>query len=338
MERTLTNFIRALRSSDVRVSTGEALDATRAVALIGYGDRSLLRDSLGCVLAKSAEEKDTHDRLFDLYFSHSDQRTDTAASPSDSDAESDAPQSAPEDLVGLLQSGDESAITTALERAAEAAGIENIRFSTQVAYYAQQIIRQMGGEGLQQRLLEALQGREPEDEADAQELIDIRRDLTMRARERAERAFDVFGAGETQQFRDDFAAEKRLNALDRYDMARMKGLIAKKRNRGQLDVRRTMRANAGLDGVPFNVIWRQKKKDRPKIVAICDVSGSVAQYVRFLLLLLYSLADAVPDIHAFAFSHRLKPVDDILADNEFEAAMAKIIRELGMGSTDYGLV
>ena len=350
MERTLTNFIRALRSSDVRVSTGEALDATRAVALIGYGDRSLLRDSLGCVLAKSAEEKDIHDRLFDLYFSHSDSRTDTASGSPESEADNDAPQSAPEDLVGLLQSGDESAISTALERAAEAAGIENIRFSTQVAYYAQQIIRQMGGEGLQERLLEALQGREPEDEAEAQELIDIRRDLTMRARERAERAFDVFGAGETQQFRDDFAAEKRLNALDRYDMERMKGLIAKiakrlavkhsrrrrKRNRGQLDVRRTMRANAGLEGVPFNVIWRQKKKDRPKIVAICDVSGSVAQYVRFLLLLLYSLADAVPDIHAFAFSHRLKPVDDILADNEFEAAMAKIIRELGMGSTDYG--
>mgnify|MGYP003624443477 FL=1 len=350
MERTLTNFIRALRSSEVRVSTGEALDATRTVALIGYGDRALLKGSLGCVLAKSTEEKDIHDRLFDLYFSHSDSRTDTDSSQSESQSEGDEPQAAPENLVDLLQSGDESAISTALERAAEAAGIDNIRFSTQVAYYAQQIIKQMGGEGLQERLLEALQGREPSDEAEAQALIDIRRDLTMRARERAERAFDVFGAGETQQFRDDFAAEKRLNALDRYDMERMKDLIAKiarrlavkhsrrrrKRNRGQLDVRRTMRANAGLDGVPFNVIWRQKKKDRPKIVAICDVSGSVAQYVRFLLLLLYSLADAVPDIHAFAFSHRLKPVDDILADNEFEAAMTKIIRELGMGSTDYG--
>ena len=350
MERTLTNFIRALRSSEVRVSTGEALDATRTVALIGYGDRALLKGSLGCVLAKSTEEKDIHDRLFDLYFSHSDSRTDTDSSQTESQSEGDEPQAAPENLVDLLQSGDESAISTALERAAEAAGIDNIRFSTQVAYYAQQIIKQMGGEGLQERLLEALQGREPSDEAEAQALIDLRRDLTMRARERAERAFDVFGAGETQQFRDDFAAEKRLNALDRYDMERMKDLIAKiarrlavkhsrrrrKRNRGQLDVRRTMRANAGLDGVPFNVIWRQKKKDRPKIVAICDVSGSVAQYVRFLLLLLYSLADAVPDIHAFAFSHRLKPVDDILADNEFEAAMTKIIRELGMGSTDYG--
>ena len=350
MERTLTNFIRALRSSEVRVSTGEALDATRAVALIGYGDRSLLKDSLGCVLAKSDQEKQVHDRLFDLYFSHSESQADNAASAAGNEAEDGGSQPPSEDLVELLQSGDESAISTAMERAAEAAGIDDIRFSTQVAYYAQQIIKQMGGEGLQQRLLEALQGREPSDEAEAQDLIDIRRDLTMRARERAERAFDVFGAGETQQFRDDFAAEKRLNALDRYDMERMKGLIAKiakrlavkhsrrrkKRNRGQLDVRRTMRANAGLDGVPFNVIWRQKKKDRPKIVAICDVSGSVAQYVRFLLLLLYSLADAVPDIHAFAFSHRLKPVDDILADNEFEAAMAKIIRELGMGSTDYG--
>ncbi len=72
MERTLTNFIRALRSSEVRVSTGEALDATRAVALIGYADRSLLKESLGCVLAKSEQEKQVHDRLFDLYFSHSE--------------------------------------------------------------------------------------------------------------------------------------------------------------------------------------------------------------------------------------------------------------------------
>ena len=149
MERTLTNFIRALRSSEVRVSTGEALDATRAVALIGYGDRSLLKDSLGCVLAKSDQEKQVHDRLFDLYFSHSESQADNAANATANETEDGAAQPPPEDLVGLLQSGDESAISTAMERAAEAAGIDDIRFSTQVAYYAQQIIKQMGGEGLQ---------------------------------------------------------------------------------------------------------------------------------------------------------------------------------------------
>ena len=69
MEKQISNFIRALRSADVRVSTGEALDAARTVAMIGYGDRELMKDSLACVLAKSESEKSIHNKLFDLYFS-----------------------------------------------------------------------------------------------------------------------------------------------------------------------------------------------------------------------------------------------------------------------------
>ncbi|MCA8901433.1 MAG: VWA domain-containing protein, partial [Hyphomonas sp.] len=349
MERPLTNFIRALRSSEVRVSTGEALDAARTLKLIGYGDRTMLKDSLGCVLAKSEDEKATFDTLFELYFSREDMPNSSNGSAG-GDAEEDAPADGAPDPVDLMESGDEAAIALALERAADAAGVEQIRFSTQVAYFAQQMVRQMGGERLQAQLLESLQQGGAEGDAEAQRLIDIRRELTMRARERAEKAFDVFGAGETQQFRDDYAAEKKLSALDRSDMERMKRLVAKiakrlavkhsrrrkKRNRGVLDVRRTMRANAGLDGVPFNVIWRQRRKDRPKILVICDVSGSVAQYVRFLLLLLWSMKDVVPDLHAFAFSFRLGSVDETLEQNPFEEAMAKILREYGMGSTSYG--
>ena len=348
MERPLTNFIRALRSSEVRVSTGEALDAARTLKLIGYADRQMLKDSLACVLAKSPDEKMTFDELFELYFSRQDM-PDTAGQPDAEPGQAGSEAGTP-DMVDLMESGDEAAISLALEKAAEAAGVDDIRFSTQVAYYAQQMVKQMGGESLQARLLEALQQGGQEGDTEAQRLIDIRRDVTLRARERAEKAFDVFGAGETQQFRDDYAAEKKLSALDRSDMERMKRLVAKiakrlavkhsrrrrRRNRGQLDVRRTMRANAGFDGVPFNVIWRQKRKDKPKIVVICDVSGSVAQYVRFLLLLLWSMKDVVPDLHAFAFSFRLGAVDDVLAENDFETAMAKILREYGMGSTSYG--
>lgn len=349
MERQISNFIRALRSSDVKVSTGEALDAARTVALIGYDDRSLLKDSLGCVLAKSASEKQTHDRLFDLYFrtapmaSASDPSTDDATDP---DTDGDAV----EQMVNLTEAGQEQALASALERAAEAAGLNDIRFSTQVAYYSQQMVKAMGGEALQERLLQALQGRSDADEAEAQRLIDARRALTLAARERADRAFQVFGAGETEKFRDEVAATRRLNALEAHDMARMKILIAKiakrlavkhsrrrkKTSRGILDVRRTMRANAGYDGVPFNVVWRQKKKDRPKIVAICDVSGSVAAYVRFLLLLLYSMKEVIPDLHAYAFSYRLGKVSNILDTNEFDGAMKKILREFGLGSTSYG--
>ena len=346
MERQVTNFIRALRSAEVTVSTGEALDAARTVALLGYADRTLLKDSLGLVLAKSVAEKDIHDRLFDLYFAR-----EMRESAADSDAAQQAEDAAKaENLMDLMDSGDETAIAMALEQAAEAAGVDDIRFSTQVAYYAQQMVKQMGGEALQDRLLEALQGKGAENEAEAGRLIDMRRDLTMRARERAAQAFEIYGRGETQQFRDEYASEMSLSALDRRDMERMKSLVAKiakrlaikhsrrrrKTNQGQLDVRRTMRANAGFDGVPFNVIWRQKRKDKPKIMVICDVSGSVAAYVRFLLLLLWSMKEVVPDMSAYAFSYRLGSVDDILDGDKFEDAMTRIIRDYGMGSTSYG--
>ena len=350
MEKQISNFIRALRSADVRVSTGEALDAARTVAMIGYDDRALMKDSLACVLAKSESEKSIHDRLFDLYFSSAPAGSASRPATSDTPESQENPKDAAERLSQLTQQGNEQALATAIERAAEQAGLNDIRFSTQVAYFSQSMVRAMGGEQLQARLLEALQGRTPDADAEAQRLIDVRRALTMAARERADRAFQIFGAAETEKFRDEIATTKRLSAIEASDMARMKQLVMKvakrlavkhsrrrkRTQRGLLDVRRTMRANAGVDGVPFNVIWRQKKKDRPKILVICDVSGSVALYVRFLLLLLYSMKEAIPDLHAFAFSYRLKAVDDILESMEFDAAIKKILREIGLGSTSYG--
>ncbi|MAB09775.1 MAG: hypothetical protein CME96_02750, partial [Hyphomonas sp.] len=193
MERPLTNFIRALRSSDVRVSTGEALDAAHTLKLIGYADRGMLKDSLACVLAKSPEEKVMFDELFELYFSRQETASRSEQEETDS-SDSAAAQQDAADLVDLMESGDESAISLALEKAAEAAGVDNIRFSTQVAYYAQQMVKQMGGEALQARLLEALQQGGQDGDAEAQRLIDVRRDVTMKARERAEKAFQVFGA------------------------------------------------------------------------------------------------------------------------------------------------
>jgi uncharacterized protein with von Willebrand factor type A (vWA) domain len=310
-----------------------------------------MKDSLACVLAKSEAEKSIHDRLFDLYFSSAPASASQAASQNSESAEdSEDPADAAERLSALTQPGNEQALATAIERAAEAAGLNDIRFSTQVAYYAQSMLRAMGGEALQARLLDALQGRTPDADAEAQRLIDVRRTLTMTARARAEKAFDIFGAAETERFRDDIAATKRLSAIEASDMARMKQLVSKvakrlavkhsrrrkRTQRGLLDVRKTMRANAGVDGIPFNVIWRQKKKDKPKILVICDVSGSVAAYVRFLLLLLFSMKEAIPDLHAYAFSYRLQNVDDILESHEFDQAIKKILREIGLGSTSYG--
>ncbi len=349
-EQVLTDFIRALRSADVRVSTGEAIDAVNAVKLIGYGDRQLLFDTLGCVLAKSPAEKLAHDRLFELYFSRTATPEPTSETESDGEARaSDGPADLP-DLLDLLQSGDEAQTAIAMERAAQDAGLANIRFSTQVPYFTQQMMQAMGVERLETEMLSAFRERTSDGDARAQELIDGRREMFTRARQHAQQAFDTFGAGATELFRQDFLSEKSISSLDRRDLERMRVLVEKmakrlavkhsrrkrKKNRGQLDIRKTLRSNAGFDGVPFDLAWKQTKRDRPKIVAICDVSGSVARTVRFLLMLLYSLNEVVPDIESFAFSGRLKDVSPILEAQNFNAAMDELINSIGLSSTDYG--
>ncbi|MDB5481908.1 MAG: dehydrogenase/GMP reductase:VWA containing CoxE-like protein, partial [Caulobacteraceae bacterium] len=68
MQHTLESFLKALRAHDVRVSPSEAIDAHRAAAEVGYGDRALLKDALCVTLAKSADEVDRFDACFDTFF------------------------------------------------------------------------------------------------------------------------------------------------------------------------------------------------------------------------------------------------------------------------------
>src|ERR1700722_656225 len=84
----LRRFFQVARGAGLRVSAAEGIDAARAVDLIGFKDRTLLKDTLGLILAKTPEEKDLYHEAFELYF-----KRDEFAGSSDADeAESDAPQ------------------------------------------------------------------------------------------------------------------------------------------------------------------------------------------------------------------------------------------------------
>src|SRR4030095_5179180 len=79
MERTLSNFIRALRNAEVRVSTAETLDAFNTMELVGYRDRAFLKDALSIVLPKTADEKESFSECFDSFFSFKKFDTDPPA-------------------------------------------------------------------------------------------------------------------------------------------------------------------------------------------------------------------------------------------------------------------
>jgi uncharacterized protein with von Willebrand factor type A (vWA) domain len=375
MERTLTRYIRALRSAGAGVSTTEAMDAARTVEVVGWEDRGVLKTALGTVLAKSVEEKAIHEQLFELYFSRDAAAAaasqgqpgeggdpdsgrpgqgEAGADPQTGDAEGsdggDEGGDPVEALSALARGENPGKMAMALERAGAAAGVDEIRFATQSGYYVRKMMEQMGVEALEARLMQALGRRDEQGQAEAEALMGDRSALQKQTRAFVEARFEIYGRSAQDAFMNEILAERSFGALGRSDTARMRALVErmakrlavrharrrKVRDRGRLDVRRTLRANAGHDGVPFDIIWKIKRKDRPKIVAVCDVSGSVAQYVRFLLLFLHALKEKVTDLETFAFSAHLADVSRPLETLPFETAMRAIVDEVGSGGTDYG--
>ena len=115
------------------------------------------------------------------------------------------------------------------------------------------------------------------------------------------------------------------------------GRNRKRDRKGVLDTRRTMRRNMAFDGIPFRTVWKREKIDKPRVMAICDVSGSVSSVSRFLLMFLYCLTDVMSDIRSFAFSSNLEEVSRILEKEDTEEAITQILERIGFGSTNYGL-
>ncbi|MEM6545806.1 MAG: VWA domain-containing protein, partial [Pseudomonadota bacterium] len=85
----------------------------------------------------------------------------------------------------------------------------------------------------------------------------------------------------------------------------------------------------------FQTYWRAKKRDKAQLLAVCDVSGSVAAYAGFLLMFLYSLQDVLPKTRSFAFSSHLGEISELFREESMERAIELANWRFG-GATDYG--
>jgi uncharacterized protein len=344
----LLRFFQALRDSGVRISVAESIDAFNTVAVTGFSDREALKDSLALVLAKTLAEKQTFAECFELFFTR-DNLAELAAAidqpppPGDGTEEASA-------LGSMLLEGDTSALAAALEAAANNVGIANISFFTQTNVYGRRILSDMGVDALDRQIDALRRQATPDAAARADRLDDGRRLLGESVRDFVKRQLAIYATGRTRAMREEFLSTAKLTNLDRSDFQRMHVLvrvlakrlatkharIRRRARRGQLDLRRTLRQNMATDGMLFRTSWKRQKIERPKVMAICDVSGSVASVARFLLLFLYSMHEVMSGLRAFAFSNRLVEVSDILERHDIEPAIANILREIGFGSSDYG--
>jgi uncharacterized protein with von Willebrand factor type A (vWA) domain len=362
MRENLHRFFRAARGAGVHVSPAESIDAMRAVKQVGVSDRAILRDALLLTLAKSQDEKLALGDCFDLFFSQPEPRQDQSeADSNDASQDSDQPpspssaseagegQPPPEGLGPLAQmllSQDRNAIAAAIANASGAASLSDIRYSTQRGIFSSRILDAMG----LQRLRDDLDELTATNPSLAERLRTALDALREAVRDTVSQGLALYAREEAENLRNEILRNAPLARIERRQVAEMRALIRqiarrlreryskprKRQRRGHLDVRRTLRRNAAWGGVPFLTAWKRKHRDRPKIIAICDVSGSVAQVSDFFLLLIHSLHEVVDDVRSFAFSSHMIEVSEILEKKSPEEAMAEIMSKVGFGSSDYG--
>ncbi|HXG15774.1 MAG TPA: VWA domain-containing protein [Calidithermus sp.] len=93
--------------------------------------------------------------------------------------------------------------------------------------------------------------------------------------------------------------------------------------RGRLDLRRTVRANLSRPDL-IELRYRQRKRRKVRLVVLCDVSGSMDLYSRFLLQFLFALQNVFGRVETFTFATRLTRVTDHLRGRSYRQVLRRL--------------
>ena len=341
MESTVTDFVRVLRNAEVRVSPAETMDAVRALELVGYGERERVRQVLAATLAKTIDDKILFDECFERFFACHDAAPDQETEPLPPAIDAARPdalhESALSELAALLVAGDAARLQLAIAAAGRAAGLGNMRIFTQRGLYTRRVLEALGWQELQEDILNLEQAPEGADPGRSTGLALKRQAerLRDRVKDHVEAQYLLFASSNARELRESVLRTARLTQLEKRDMQQINRLVRRiarrlsarysqrKRTfkRGLLDVPRTLRGGVAHDGLMFEPRWRSVRRDRPSLIAVCDVSGSVRAHARFLLLFLYNLGDVLPRVRSFVFSNELAEVTPLFEENAPEVAI-----------------
>ena len=277
------------------------------------------------------------------------QGTDEDSPMSSSDKQTADAQPSSESTLGqqLMDNG-QAALSMAIASAGAQLGAQKMQMVTQKNQMGFRIMKELGNQQLNNELAEL--SSQPQQQTRLHELQRRQRALQQEVREYVEQQYLLFSEPKGLALRTSKLQKIKLTNVDKQHQSQMATLIqqaAKKlaslhgrrrkvSKRGLLDVRRTIAANAAYDGLLFHTKWKATRVERPKVMVICDVSGSVSRVARFLLLFLYSLQDVLPKVRSFVFASEMGEVTDVFQQQKVESALSQIMAQWANRPTDYG--
>ena len=214
MEKVLTDFVKALRNSNVRVSPAETIDAVSVIDQVGLDDKELLKKSLSIVLSKTPNEKDKFNDCFDDFFSDEIKQQISI----DADQLSDI-KDIESDLAKKLLEGSQAELMLSIADAAEDVEIREIRYFTQRSVFTRRILEKMGVGKLEDELMQMGSERSEELPSDLEQ--EIRNQLTNlreRVSDYVQQQFLLHGDVSGEQLREQIFKSMNMAQIDRLSL------------------------------------------------------------------------------------------------------------------------
>lgn len=318
--RLVDELLWSLRREGVRIATSQAIDLLRAVKLVGIEDRQTLLHAFQAVLCKRDRDRRVLSETFERYFDaprRSLWQRLTAAGFSEMEigvlrtllvelSSSNGFQALAlrgADLDRLLTLGEVEKVMASMHgamqagffghRVLERAGLTDARSALLAMRSALRDALGARGDALADALSAEL------DEA-AREIRDhVRR--VARGRETPER---TPGLARKAFFELDPKEVEEVRRAVRSFAARLRGRERVRRRRsahGRIDPHRVLRKALRTGGVPFTLPRKRRRKDKPKLLLLCDISDSVRRVATFLLEFVHVAHDLWDGTRSFVF-------------------------------------
>jgi hypothetical protein len=278
-------------------------------------------------------------------------------------AEDMSPEEIAEMLYRALMNADE-AMMAAMARAAvtQFAGMEPGR-PVGGTYYLYRTLRNLDLDGMLDRLMEEAKQRSQDDMTPLQERLereeyehrieDLKREIEAEIRRRlvADRGVEAMTKTLRKPLPEDVdfmhasreemvSIRKAIQPLTRKLAARL-ARKRKHKRRGPLDFRATVRQSLSYGGVPAEPRFRHPRPNKPELVVVADISGSVAAFARFTLHLVYALQNQFSKVRSFVFIDGIDEVTHMFKNEEdITNAVHRVNTEADVvwvdGHSDYG--
>jgi len=357
-------FLEALRGAGLPVSLSEDLDAVTALGEVGWSSRTIVRDVYAATVVKRQSQRPTFEALFELYFprmvGEGAQKLTSEPAESDHSTVADGPAalaSLQEAILDALEADDVDRLRELAAQAVGQFGAMPGRGPGLSSWSSYTALRRLSTDELTAKLIDGLRANGWGDE-EAERVANRRTGsyVEMVEADARRRIAEEKGPDQIAQVtvrptidRLDFLHMRRADLEDLrrelYPLARRLAtrLAHEKRSRrrGPLDFRRTVRASMASGGVPIETYHRPRRPHRSELVVLCDVSGSVANFATFTLMLVFALREVFTKVRAFTFVDDITEVTDEFrpgADlvDVMTGLVASSAHAARMGRTNYG--